>query len=106
MWLLKIRERNFSYFFTLKSWKAWKRKYSYTLLTYRLLYYSILWWSIGLLLSYWVVYVVSLFWISAIISGNSLIMSFCFSLGIWIVFWLLPAYKAAKLRPIDALRFE
>jgi ABC-type antimicrobial peptide transport system permease subunit len=23
-----------------------------------------------------------------------------------IIFWLLPAWKAAKMKPIDALRFE
>jgi len=57
-------------------------------------------------LSYWAVVVLNYFSITAVISNDSVILSFCFSLAIGIIFWILPAYKAAKLRPIDALRFE
>ncbi len=41
--------------------------------------------------------VYSLFW---------MLLSFGISLGVGIVFGLFPAYKAARLNPIDALRFE
>lgn len=67
---------------------------------------SILGWLIWIWFSYWVVFALNYFSIAAIISTNSIITSFLFSLWIWLIFGILPAYKAAKLRPIDALRFE
>lgn len=67
---------------------------------------SILWWALWIGLSYLVIYILSFWSIPWIIATNSIIMSFSFSLGIGLVFGIIPARKAAQLRPIQALRFE
>ncbi|MEA4900634.1 ABC transporter permease [Desulfitobacterium sp.] len=43
---------------------------------------------------------------STSVSLTSVILAFCFSAGIGIVFGVFPAKKAASMDPIDALRFE
>lgn len=68
---------------------------------------SLLWWCIGILFSFFIVYILNTYVkVASVISYNSIILSFWFSLFIGIFFWLLPSYNAAKLKPIDALRFE
>lgn len=37
---------------------------------------------------------------------NVIMFSSAVSIFMWIIFWIIPAWKAAKMRPIDALRFE
>ncbi len=69
------------------------------------LFISIVAWFIWILLSYGVVALLNKF-MKAIISTNSIIIAFTSVVMIWIVFWILPASKASKLKPIDALRFE
>jgi putative ABC transport system permease protein len=44
--------------------------------------------------------------VKAAISVNSIIIAFCVSAGIGIIFGFIPARKAAMMNPIDALRFE
>lgn len=44
--------------------------------------------------------------LSIVINLNSILLAILFSLGVGIVFGLLPAYRAARKDPIDALRYE
>ena len=73
---------------------------------------TLLWWIIAFILSYGVVHFInssmqwSEEWIQAVIDQKTALVAFCLTAWTWILFWILPARKAAKLKPIDALRFE
>ena len=73
---------------------------------------TLLWWIIAFILSYCVVHFInssmqwSEEWIQAVIDQKTALVAFCLTAWTWILFWILPARKAAKLKPIDALRFE
>jgi len=63
--------------------------------------------TIGILLSFIGVWLVSAFSeVSAIISIGSIVLAVTFSITIGVFFGMLPAWKAAKLKPSDALRYE
>lgn len=68
---------------------------------------SVLGGAIGVLISYLGAWIVTTYaGTRAIIAINSIVLAFSFSIGIGIFFGILPAWKAAKLKPIDALRYE
>lgn len=102
--LVSVTERTKEIWIRKAIW-AWKKDILLQFLT-EALSLSIIGGILWILFSYLVVYVFNSFWIAAIISVSSILISFCFALWIWLIFGILPAYKAAKLRPIDALRFE
>lgn len=61
---------------------------------------------IGVLLSRWIIFVLQRFDIPALLNLNAILVAVGFSLWTGIVFGVGPARKAAKMKPIDALRFE
>ncbi|MBI2636521.1 ABC transporter permease [Candidatus Peregrinibacteria bacterium] len=68
---------------------------------------SVLGGMIGILLSFGGALLINYFaGFQAIIATTSLLLALTFSIGVGILFGILPAYKAAKLNPIDALRYE
>jgi len=67
---------------------------------------TLLWGIIGILFSVLVVSIMQKVWISAYITLYVVLLSFSCAVSVWIIFWLLPASKAAKLKPIDALRSD
>lgn len=70
---------------------------------------TVFWGIIGIILSYGIVAIINKLFsssISATITSYHLILALSFSIGIGLFFGIFPAYKAAKMRPIDALRNE
>lgn len=73
---------------------------------------TLIWWFIAFLLSYGIVYLVNTtlsggdMGLSAEIDQNIVLTTFVITTCTGIIFGILPARKAAKLKPIDALRFE
>lgn len=64
---------------------------------------------IGILLSYGIVALVRTF-VSSLsattITSSQILLALSFSVGTGLFFGIFPAYKAAKMKPIDALRSE
>ncbi len=66
---------------------------------------SLMGWIIWIILSFILVFLINNF-LTAIISLNAVLLSFFSAVTIGIVFGILPANNAAKLKPIEALRYE
>ena len=56
-------------------------------------------------MSFIIVFLIN-FFLTAIISIGAVLLAFFSAVAIGIVFWILPANNAAKLKPIEALRYE
>ncbi len=61
---------------------------------------------LGILLGVGVGSLMKVFGFTAVFSPQVILLSFSFSMAVGLVFGIFPAYKASKLRPIDALRYE
>lgn len=69
---------------------------------------TLIWSIVAVIFSYWVVSIIDKFIpdFSPLINLTVIWIATWVSVWMWILFWLMPAYKAAKLKPIDALHFE
>ncbi len=68
---------------------------------------SILWCLIAFWLSLvWIYFINKYSPLPATFSLNVMLFSSAVSVWMWIIFGIIPAWKAAKMKPIDALRFE
>lgn len=63
---------------------------------------------IGIILSYGIVFLINSVTtaISPVITSSQIVLALSFSVGTGLFFGIFPAYKAAKMKPIDALRSE
>jgi putative ABC transport system permease protein len=59
-------------------------------------------------LCYWLAYLIARFApdYEPVITTSVLLLASWVSIWMWIIFGLMPAWKAARLKPIDALRWE
>jgi putative ABC transport system permease protein len=67
---------------------------------------GLLWCLIWVLLSWAVIRWLQQFSVPALLNLKTILIAVWFSGWTWIIFWVWPARKAAKMKPIDALRFE
>lgn len=72
---------------------------------------TLIWSLIAILLSYWIAWIINTYkpfweWFLAVINTDVLFIAIIVSISMWIIFGIMPAYKAARLKPIDALHFE
>lgn len=72
---------------------------------------TLVWSFIAILLLYWLTALINSYIKEALqmeiyISFKVLLIAISVSISMWVIFWIMPAYKAARLKPIEALHFE